>query len=106
SGSAIVFSENLTFNKEHSSRLVTLTLPANTSGVHSYKAELKPLTNEKNTVNNIKNFAVEVIDRKTHVAIISDLIHPDLGTLKKAIESNEQRQASIVTPSEFMILSN
>ena len=106
SGNSIVFSQNLTFNKEQSSRLVNFSLPANTSGVHSYKAELKPIQNEKNTVNNVKNFAVEVIDRKTHVAIISDIMHPDLGALKKAIESNEQRQASILKPSEFKAISN
>lgn len=106
SGNTIVFSENLTFNKEQSSRLVNLSLPANRPGVHSYKAELKPLANEKNTVNNIKNFAVEVIDRKTHVAIVSDIIHPDLGALKKAIESNEQRQASILKPTEFLNQKN
>ena len=106
SGNRIVFSQNLTFNKEQSSRLVNFSLPANTSGVHSYKAELKPIQNEKNTVNNVKNFAVEVIDRKTHVAIISDVMHPDLGALKKAIESNEQRQASILKPSEFKAISN
>ena len=106
SGNSIVFSQNLTFNKEQSSRLVNFSLPANASGVHSYKAELKPIQNEKNTVNNVKNFAVEVIDRKTHVAIISDIMHPDLGALKKAIESNEQRQASILKPSEFKAISN
>lgn len=106
SGNTIVFSENLTFNKEQSSRLVNLSLPANRPGVHSYKAELKPLANEKNTVNNIKNFAVEVIDRKTHVAIVSDIIHPDLGALKKSIESNEQRQASILKPTEFLNQKN
>lgn len=106
SGNTIVFSENLTFNKEQSSRLVNLSLPANRPGVHSYKAELKPLANEKNTVNNIKNFAVEIIDRKTHVAIVSDIIHPDLGALKKSIESNEQRQASILKPTEFLNQKN
>src|SRR5690606_22948852 len=106
SGNTIVFSENLTFNKEQSSRIVNLSLPANRPGVHSYKAELKPLANEKNTVNNINNFAVEVIDRKTHVAIVSDIIHPDLGALKKAIESNEQRQASILKPTEFLNQKN
>ncbi|MBA6154436.1 VWA domain-containing protein [Gelidibacter maritimus] len=106
SGNTIVYSENLTFNHEQSSRLVNMSLPANSPGVHSYKAELKPLSNEKNTVNNIKNFAVEVIDRKTHVAIISDIMHPDLGALKKAIESNEQRQASIIKPSDFTNLSD
>ena len=102
SGSTIVFSQNVTFDKQQSSRLINFSLPANTPGVHTYKAEIKPISNEKNTVNNIKNFAVEVIDRKSHVAIISDILHPDLGALKKAIESNEQRQASIVKPSEFV----
>jgi len=43
-----------------------------------------------------------VIDQKTNVAIISDMVHPDLGMLKKSIESNEQRSVSIVTPSEFL----
>ncbi|MBJ7882666.1 VWA domain-containing protein [Gelidibacter salicanalis] len=105
SGNTTVFSQNLTFTQNQSSRIVTLSLPANSSGVHTYKAELTPLSNEKNTINNVKNFAVEVIDRKTNVAIISDMLHPDLGALKKAIESNEQREATILKPSEFINLS-
>lgn len=101
-GSTTVFSQNLTFGKDQSSRVINLSLPANHPGVYSYKAEIKPLVNEKNTVNNSKNFAVEVIDRKTHVALVSDIVHPDVGALKKAVESNEQRQASIMSPSEFL----
>ncbi len=106
SGNSTVFSENITFSKTESSRLVTLNLPANASGVLTYRAELIPISNEKNTVNNVKNFAVEVIDSKTNVAIISDIIHPDLGAFKKAIESNEQRQATILKPSEFLASGN
>ena len=49
-----------------------------------------------------KNFAVEVIDQKTNVAIVSDIIHPDMGALKKAIESNEQRTASILDVNSFL----
>ncbi|TXE05627.1 VWA domain-containing protein [Gelidibacter salicanalis] len=105
SGDKTVYSQNLTFRPEQSSRVVTLNLPANSSGVHAYKAELKPISNEKNTINNSKNFAVEVIDRKTKIAIISSITHPDLGVLKKAIESNEQREAAILTPSEFNNIS-
>ncbi|MCK0124092.1 VWA domain-containing protein [Gelidibacter sp. F2691] len=101
SGNQTVFSQNMTFSPEQASSVVTLNLPANSSGVHTYKAELQPISNEKNTINNSKNFAVEVIDHKTKVAIISTLTHPDLGVLKKAIESNEQREATIVTPLEF-----
>ena len=77
-------------------------LPANAIGVNSYKAELIALDNERNIVNNIKNFAIEVIDQKTNIAIVSDIVHPDLGALKKSIESNEQRQVTLLQSSEFL----
>ncbi|MEO6346667.1 MAG: VWA domain-containing protein [Aquaticitalea sp.] len=106
SGSSIIFSQNVAFSKINSSQVINMTLPANRVGVSSYKAELVPVENEKNIVNNIKNFAVEVIDQKTNVAIVSDILHPDLGALKKSIESNEQRQATILKPNEFLNQSN
>jgi len=106
SGNSIVHSQILNFNSAKISQVIQVVLPANRIGVNSYKAELDPLENEKNTVNNIKNFAVEVIDQKTNVVIISDIMHPDLGVLKKSIESNEQRSASILSPIEFTDISN
>ena len=102
SGNTTVYSQNVSFSKEKSSQVINLNLPASRVGVNSYKAELVPIENEKNTVNNVKNFAVEVIDQKTNVAIVSDIVHPDLGALKKSIESNEQRQATILKPNEFI----
>ena len=103
---SILNSQTLNFNSSKTSQVIQVVLPANTIGVNSYKAELVPLENEKNTINNIKNFAVEVIDQKTNVAIISDVMHPDLGSLKKSIESNEQRSASILSPVEYVDKSN
>ena len=106
SGNATVYSQTVNFTKANSSQVINLNLPASRVGVSGYRAELIPIDNEKNTVNNIKNFAVEVIDQKTNVAIVSDIIHPDLGALKKSIESNEQRQAIILKPNEFSSKSN
>ena len=102
SGNTTVFSKPLNFSKAQNSEIINFNLPANRVGVGSYKAEIIPLANEKNTVNNVKNFAVEVIDQKTNVAIVSDIMHPDLGALKKSIESNEQRNAEILNSSEFL----
>jgi len=102
SGTTTVFSQPITFSKSRTSQIVNLNLPANRVGVGSYKAEIIPLDNEKNTVNNVKNFAVEVIDQKTNVAIVSDIIHPDLGAFKKSIESNEQRKAVILNTIDFL----
>src|SRR5699024_3335662 len=61
----------------------------------TYKAEIAPLDNEKNTANNSRKFAVEIIDQKTKVLLLSAFPHPDLGAFKKAIEHNKQRQADI-----------
>ncbi|MGM5471395.1 VWA domain-containing protein [Flavobacteriaceae bacterium LMO-SS05] len=102
SESGVVHSQPLHFNSSKTSQVIQVTLPADKVGVQSYKAELQPLDNEKNKINNIKNFAVEVMDQKTNVAIVSDIIHPDLGALKKAIESNEQRSASILSPEDYL----
>ncbi|WP_298901843.1 VWA domain-containing protein [uncultured Psychroserpens sp.] len=105
SGTTTVFSQPISFSKSETSRIVNLTLPANSVGVTSYRAQVVPLDNEKNTINNVKNFAVEVIDQKTNVAIVSDILHPDLGALKKSIESNEQRKAEILSTTEFLSAS-
>ena len=105
-GNATVFSKPVTFSKTVTSQIINFTLPASRVGVTSYRAQIVPLENEKNTINNVKDFAVEVIDQKTNVAIISDILHPDLGALKKSIESNEQRKAEILTTTQFLGKSN
>ena len=100
-GKQTVYSKNITFNKTHNSEVLQFTLPANHVGLSAYKAHLTPLETEINTVNNTKNFAVEVIDETMNIAIISSFYHPDLGMLKKSIESNEQRSVSILKPNEI-----
>ncbi|RZV60719.1 MAG: VWA domain-containing protein, partial [Flavobacteriaceae bacterium] len=94
SGNSIVYSSPISFSKDNNSKFLNFDLPASRVGVRSYSAQILPLEQEKNKVNNTKSFAVEVIDQKTNVAVISDLVHPDLGALKKSIESNEQRKVS------------
>ncbi|QRM90194.1 VWA domain-containing protein [Lacinutrix sp. WUR7] len=102
SGNVTVYSENVSFSATNNSKILNFTLPANRVGVQAYKAQILPIESEKNTINNYKNFAVEVIDQKTNVAIISDFMHPDLGAFKKSIESNEQREVSIITPNKYL----
>ncbi|WP_461303038.1 vWA domain-containing protein [Aureisphaera sp.] len=103
---ASVFSQNLSFSKENNTQTVNLTLPATNVGLQRYYAQIAPLAEEKNKVNNGKAFAVEVIDQSTNVLIVSDMLHPDMGTLRKAIESNEQRKVTFAKPSEAVSLLN
>ncbi|GGW63432.1 hypothetical protein DFQ11_102254 [Winogradskyella epiphytica] len=102
SGNTVVFRKNLQFDVSKASEIISTALTANSVGVKTYRVELVALENEKNTVNNFKNFGVEVIDQKTNIALVYDRMHPDLGTLKKAIESNEQRSVSILKPKDYL----
>ncbi|TJY33414.1 vWA domain-containing protein [Pontimicrobium aquaticum] len=99
---ATVYSTNLQFSKINNSHTLNITLPSDKVGINSYTVSLSPLATEKNTVNNSKPFALEVIDQKTNVAIVTSISHPDIGTLKKSIESNEQRSAYVMSPLEYI----
>lgn len=98
SNQSVLYSEPLDFSNINNSKIINVTLPANSVGINTYQARLVPLENEQNEINNVKNFAVEVIDQKTKIALVSDFLHPDLGALKKSIETNEQRSVDIVDP--------
>ena len=106
SGNSVVYRKTLQFNASKSSEIVSTALIANSVGVKTYRVELVALDNEKNKVNNSKNFGVEVIDQKTNIALVYERMHPDLGALKKAIESNEQRSVSILKPKDYLNKKN
>jgi hypothetical protein len=102
SNNSVLFSETINLDSNNNSKVVNTTILAENVGIKSYKVELLPLQNEKNTTNNVKNFAVEVIDEKSNIVIVSNMLHPDLGALKKSIETNEQRFATILKVDEIL----
>lgn len=103
---SILYSENITFSEVSNTKTVALSLPSTKVGLQRYTAIIEPLSDEKNTTNNSKVFGVEVIDQATKVLLVSSIKHPDIGAIKKAIETNEQRQVTIVTPQEALALLN
>ena len=93
------YSQNLELSANDNSKVITSLLNAGSVGLKTIRISVEPLINEKNIINNQKNISIEVIDEKTNIAIISDMLHPDIGALKKAIESNEQRSVTILKPN-------
>lgn len=94
----LVYKEKISLSNISNTKIVNTQIEASTVGIKNIKVIVPPLPNEKNTANNEKLLALEVLDEKTNVAIISNVQHPDIGALKKAIESNEQRLVSIYRP--------
>ncbi len=91
----VVFKKQLQFGPTHTSETITTNLQSNKEGIQYYTATIQKLPDEKNTKNNSKRFAIEVLDEQTKVLILTSVLHPDVGALKKAIESNKQRTVSI-----------
>lgn len=94
-GKSLVYSKNLSLDQKNNSEVLEIDFPASSVGTNLYSVKVQPLSEEKILTNNSKEFAVEVIDERTKVLIVHELLHPDLGALKKSIESNRQREAVI-----------
>ncbi|MEZ7499448.1 hypothetical protein QO200_11955 [Flavobacterium sp. Arc3] len=98
-GNSVVTKQSVSFSSSKRTAILNVLLPANKIGSQTFKATLSSLEKEKNTYNNSKNFAVEVIDQKTNIALITAINHPDVGALKRSIESNAQRKVTVIKPN-------
>lgn len=102
----IVFKEQLNFSNRYNSKIITPLIKSSKVGRQSYKVYLKPIQNEKNILNNLKNFSIETIDEYSKIALVSAMSHPDLGVLKTSIETNKQRSVDILRPDEYILSKN
>lgn len=103
-GNSVLTRQTISFSPSKKSAIVNVLLPADKVGLQIFKASITSKEQEKNIYNNTKNFAVEVIEQKTVIAIVSAINHPDIGALKRAIESNAQRKVTVVKPNEIKSL--
>jgi hypothetical protein len=105
-GNNVLHQQTVAFSPSKKSATLNVLLPADKVGLQILKATISSKEQEKNTYNNVKNFAVEVIDQKTEVALVSSIAHPDLGAIKRSIESNAQRKVTILKPNQINSLTN
>ncbi len=101
SGAATVFRESVTFGPQKRAALINALLRADKGGVHTYEVSVRSTVAERHIENNHKKFAVEVIDQRSDIAIVSSISHPDIAALVRAIGSNAQRRVKVFTPAEF-----
>ena len=105
-GNSVLNEQTVSFSPSKKSATLNVLLPAEKVGLQIFKASITSKEQEKNTYNNVKNFAVEVIDQKTELALISDISHPDLGAIKRSIETNAQRKVTLIKSNQINSLQN
>ncbi|REE81829.1 hypothetical protein BX611_1368 [Lutibacter oceani] len=96
-----VYSKTLNFSTNDNVKIESFYLTASSAGTHYYTATIETLENEQNILNNTKNFSINVIGEDSKILILTSIIHPDLGMLKKSIESNKQRSVTIFDVNKF-----
>jgi hypothetical protein len=100
-GNNVLNKQSISFSPSNKSAVLNILLPADKTGLQIFNARISSNESEKNTYNNSKKFAVEIIDQKTEIAIISSINHPDIGALKRGIETNAQRNVTILKPNKI-----
>lgn len=105
-GNLTIHKQTIFFSGNKKSQQISVLLNASKVGVQTFKAVISSSENEKNKYNNSKNFAVEIIDERSEIALISAINHPDLGAIKRAIESNVQRKVTLVNPKQIKLLQD
>ena len=103
-GNNVLNKQTISFSPSNKSVILNVLLPADKVGLQIFKATISSKEAEKNSYNNAKNFAVEIIDQKTNVALIAAINHPDVGALKRSIETNAQRKVTLLKPNEIKSL--
>ena len=101
SGKTVLSKQAISFSNTKKVQAVTVLLPADKVGLQVLTATISSSEKEKNTSNNSKKIAIEVLDQRTEVAIVTTINHPDIGALKRAIESNAQRKVTIINPNKI-----
>ena len=105
-GDTKVYSKQLVFSKDNTTNVIQFNLPALSNGKQNYNAKISVISGEENTLNNNRSFSIDVIDERTNVLLISDILHPDIGAYKKAIETHQQRKVTVVKPSKHIDFNN
>lgn len=96
-----VFNKTIEINSDQKHETVKAFLEADNPGVKQYTVKLEPLKPEINRVNNTREMFIEVLESKKSILIAGNNPHPDIASLKRAIESNERYEVTTTLPEHY-----
>lgn len=93
--------KTLNLGPESKSNSVTFKIASQEIGRQLFDLKLTHLEREETYLNNSYTFGVDVLDQKSEVAIYYSRPHPDIGMLKRSIESDEQKEVVLIPIDDF-----
>ena len=98
-----VASQQVGYSDDDFSTTLTFSVQAEAKGLQKYTVSLSMVDGEVERENNVQNYYVDVIDGRRKVAIVGNAPHPDLGALKRAVESNPNYEAEVFLNEELRV---
>ena len=77
-------------------RELNFLVKARSAGIKHYQCILKKSPLEKNTLNNKKDFFIEILDDRQKIALIYNAPHPDISCLKQVISSKKNLELDLL----------
>lgn len=88
-GGKVIFKKEIAVDKQEELSRVRAILKADKVGKQRYTVQVKALAEERNLLNNKRDFYIDVIDGRQKIALLGVAPHPDLAAIKKSIRKNE-----------------
>lgn len=79
----------------------TFTIDAAQVGVSRYRFRLSNIAGEFNTINNKREFFIEILDARQKILLLANAPHPDLAAFKSIITSNKNYDVEIAFAKDF-----
>jgi len=96
-----VFSRNILISEDEYFTTISMFLDATTAGIQYYTATFELPEGEKNKANNTWTFAINVLENKQKILILSNGPHPDAGALKYALEKQINYEVDLITSEPY-----
>lgn len=103
SAGSVVASKNINATSIRYASSIETIIDANRAGVHRYSVRISELEGERNTVNNVQDVFVEVLDNKEKILILANAPHPDIATLKEALSVNKNYKITVATVDKLTV---
>lgn len=96
-----VYQANLKNGSNEYDTTIRTLLSIQEPGLKAFKAKLSAEADEVSKANNKRSFYIEALESKKQIAIIANQPHPDVGVLKKSLESKDRYEVSSFTLQQW-----
>ncbi len=93
----LVYSSTVSIHSDDDFKLEFANLEASEVGMQHYKVKIRSFDGEVNLKNNEYEFAIQILENKQKILMLSDGPHPDLGAIRTSLSQLQNYDIKVVT---------